>query len=227
MLAIKAIIFDFGQVISAARPPERFQAYEDELRIARGSINRIMFDDPAWQDALVGRLTMRAFWYRIGPSLGLATRDAVDAFRRRYYGDEAVNQAVLNLIRRLKCRYRLAVLSNHPPGLEEWLADWDMRHYFEVVFCSGDEGYAKPDPAAFQITLEQLDVKPFEAIFIDDTGGHVKAARALGIHGIVFRDARQLARNLEPLGVSALPRTRRRVADAARYTSASSADQEN
>lgn len=214
-------------MISATRPPERFQAYEDELSIARGSINRIMFDDPAWQDALVGRLTMNAFWYRIGPSLDLTTRDAVDAFRRRYYGDEAVNQAVLNLIRRLKGRYRLAVLSNHPPGLEQWLADWDMRHYFEVVFCSGDEGCAKPDPAAFQTTLDRLDVKPFEAVFIDDTGGHVKAARALGIHGIVFRDARQLARELEPLEVTALPRTRRRGAHATRGTSTSSADQEN
>jgi FMN phosphatase YigB (HAD superfamily) len=102
-----------------------------------------------------------------------------------------------------------------------------MRHYFEVVFCSGDEGCAKPDPAAFQTTLDRLDVKPLEAVFIDDTGGHVKAARALGIHGIVFRDARQLARELEPLGVPALPRTRRRGADATRCTSASSADQGN
>ena len=214
-------------MISATRPPERFQAYEDELGIARDNINRIMFDDPAWQDALLGRLTMNAFWYLIGPSLGLTTRDAVDAFRRRYYGDEAVNPAVLNLIRRLKGRYRLAVLSNHPPGLEEWLADWDIRHHFEVVFCSGDEGCAKPDPAAFQTTLERLDVKPFEAVFIDDTGGHVKAAHALGMHGIVFRDARQLERKLEALGVSSLPRARRREADVAPGRSASSYDQEN
>ena len=197
---IKAIIFDFGRVISAARPAERFQAYEEALGIARGSINRIMFDDPAWQEALVGRLTMKAFWYRIGPSLGLKTRDAIDRFRRRYYSDEAVNQEVLALIRRLHGSYRLAVLSNHPPGLEAWLADWGLRGYFQVVFCSGDEGCAKPDPAAFQTTLERLGVKPAEAIFIDDTAEHVEAACALGIHGIVFRDARQLARELETLG---------------------------
>ncbi len=197
---IKAILFDFGRVISAARPPERFQAYEDALGIARGSINRIMFDDPAWQEALVGRLTMKAFWYRIGRSLGLKTRHAIDTFRRHYYRDEAVNQEVLALIRRLHGDYRLAVLSNHPPGLEEWLADWGLRNYFQVVFCSGDEGCAKPDPAAFRTTLDRLDVKPSEAIFIDDTAEHVEAACALGIRGIVFRDARQLARELETLG---------------------------
>lgn len=221
---IKAIIFDFGRVISAARPKSCFQAYEDELGIARGSINRVMFDDPAWQEALVGRLTMRAFWYRIGPSLGLLTREAIDAFRRRYYRDEAVNQEVLALIRQLNGVYRLAVLSNHPPGLEQWLAAWGLRNYFDVVFCSGDEGAAKPDPAAFQTTLDRLGIKPSEAIFIDDTVGHVQTARALGIHGIVFADARQLTLELGRLVGEAFPLMRHAKNDVTHSASASSAD---
>lgn len=193
---IKALIFDFGRVISAPRPAARFQAYEAELGLAPDSINRLMFDSRAWQDALVGRLTMKAFWYRVGPSLGLATRDAIDIFRRRYYRDETVNQAVMDLIQGLYGRYRLAVLSNHPPGLDQWLAEWGIRKYFDVVFCSGDEGCVKPDPAAYQATLDRLGVRPFEAVFIDDTGGHVQAARAHGIHGIVFTNAPRLARAL-------------------------------
>ncbi len=223
---IKAIVFDFGRVISAARPAERFQAYEETLGIARGSINRIMFDDPAWQEALVGRLTMKAFWYRIGPSLGLKTRDAIDSFRRRYYSDEAVNQEVLALIRRLHGIFQLAVLSNHPPGLQQWLVDWGLRDYFEVIFCSGDEGCAKPDPAAFQITLDRLEVKPSEAVFIDDTAEHVVAAGTLGIHGIVFHDARQLARELEALAGSAVPLTNHPKAESRLHVSAAAADQE-
>lgn len=196
---VRALIFDFGRVISAPRPASRFQAYEAELGIARDSINRIMFESPAWQEALVGRLTMKAFWYRIGPALGLSTRKAIDAFRRRYYRDEAIDRGVLDLIRRLDGRYRLAVLSNHPPGLDQWLTDWGIRKYFDMVFCSGDEGCAKPDPAAYQAVLDRLDVKPSETVFIDDTAGHVQAARALGIHGIVFADARMLARELGTL----------------------------
>ncbi len=194
-----AIIFDFGRVISAPRPSAVFRSYEDRLGIARGSINRIMFDSPAWQEALVGRLTMKAYWYRIGPSLGLSTPAAVDTFRRRYYGDEAANPEVLDLIRKLHGSYRLAVLSNHPPGLAHWLADWDILRYFDVVYCSGDEGCAKPDPAAYQAVLERLGVTAPEAVFIDDTAGHVEAARALGIHGIVFTQARQLSRDLAGL----------------------------
>ena len=225
-MAIKAIIFDFGRVISAARPVARFRAYEDDLGIARDSINRIMFEDPAWADALVGRLTMKAFWYRIGPSLGLNTQDAVDGFRRRYYRDEAVNQEVLQLIRGLEGYYRLAVLSNHPPGLEQWLVDWGICNHFSVVFCSGDEGCAKPDPAAYRSTLDRLGVKPAEAVFIDDTAGHVLAAHDLGIHGIVFTDGRQLACELGKLGCEGLPPASRARAENYRRASASSLNQE-
>ena len=56
---LKAIIFDFGLVISAPRPAARFQEYEMQLGIARGTINRIMFDSPAWQDALAEYLATR------------------------------------------------------------------------------------------------------------------------------------------------------------------------
>ena len=196
---IKAMLFDFGLVISTPRPTACFRAYERDLGLARDSINRIMFDGPAWQDALVGRLTMQAYWRAIGPSLGLARQRQIDAFQRRYYGDESVNPDVLGLIRSLHDYYGLAVLSNHPPGLDQWLRDWGIRELFDVVYCSGDEGRVKPDPAVYHATLDRLGVRPAEAVFIDDTAGHVTAARALGIHGIVFSDAHRLERDLDTL----------------------------
>jgi len=73
-----------------------------------------------------------------------------------------------------------------------WLADWNIGHLFDVVFCSGDEGVVKPDPAAFEMTLARLGVEPEEAVFIDDTVEHVRAAEALGIHGICFTTAEVL-----------------------------------
>ena len=196
---IKGIIFDFGLVISTPRPKTLVRAYEAELGIARDTLNPILFESPAWQAALVGRLGITAFWHTIGPQLGLPTRSAADAFRRRYYADEKANPAVLELIRRLRVRYRLAILSNHPPGLSGWLRDWGIRDDFAVVYCSGDEGRVKPDPVVYTETLARLAVRPDEAVFIDDTAGHVAAGRALGIHGIHFTHARQLASDLAAL----------------------------
>ena len=193
---IKAIIFDFGRVITAQKPRSLFRSYELELGLGPDTINPIMFESQAWQDALLGRKTTEEFWYLIGLDLGLTNVDEVNRFRDRYHADEAINPAVLDLIRKLQGRYRLAILSNSPPGLNQWLDDWKIRNLFEVVFCSGDEGIIKPDPAAFELTLERLGADPREAVFIDDTREHVQAACKLGIHGIVFTTAEALINDL-------------------------------
>jgi putative hydrolase of the HAD superfamily len=196
---IKAIIFDFGRVISAQKPLSLFQRYEEDLGLPPGALNRTMFGSPAWQEVLVGRRTVDGYWRDIGPTLGLHTPEEIGAFRRRYFADEAINDGVLDLMRHLHGRYKLAVLSNSPPGLARWLADWAILDLFDVVFCSGDQGVVKPDPAVFEWTLERLGVAPEEAVFIDDTLGHVEAAQALGLHGIHFTTAGALARQLEDL----------------------------
>jgi putative hydrolase of the HAD superfamily len=196
---IQAVIFDFGRVISAQKPPALFQRYEAELGLPPGRLNQIMFGSPAWQDTLLGRKTLDEYWRETGPALGLHTAEEIDHFRQRYFGDETINPGVLDLIHSLHGRYKLAVLSNSPPRLAKWLDDWDILYLFDVVVCSGDEGVAKPDPAIFTRTLARLAVRPEEAVFVDDTRGHVEAARQLGVHGILFTSAEALKRDLDGL----------------------------
>jgi epoxide hydrolase-like predicted phosphatase len=195
---IKTIIFDFGRVISAQKPMSLFRGYEEELGIAPGTLNPIMFGSQAWEDTLLGRKTAAEFWEAIGPQLNLHTPEAVAAFGQRYHADEAINEDVVALIRRLRAegRYKLAVLSNAPPDLSRWLDTWGILDLFDPVFCSGDEGVKKPDPAAFEVTLERLGVEPEEAVFIDDAPGNVKVARSLGLHAILFTTAEALAEEL-------------------------------
>jgi putative hydrolase of the HAD superfamily len=197
--SIKAVIFDFGRVISAQKPVSLFRAYEEELGLAPDTINQIMFESQAWQDALVGTKSSKEFWQAIGPELRLASREMIDVFRKRYHADESIDRGVLSLIRQLHGRYKLAVLSNSPPGLAKWLSAWGILDLFDVVYCSGDEGMIKPDPAVYHATLNRLGILPHEAVFIDDTIGHVKAAQSLGIHGIEFTNAEQLELELDAL----------------------------
>ena len=196
---IKAIIFDFGRVVSTQKPMSLFRGYEKEMGLAPGVLNATMFGHPIWEQVLVGRKTVDEYWGEIGPLVGLHAPEAVAAFRRRYHADEAINEGVLNLVRTLHGQYKLAVLSNAPPGLVRWLDEWNIKGLFDVVFCSGDEGVAKPDPVAFERTLERLGVAPEEAVFIDDSPRHVTAARALGVHAIHFTTAEALASQLHDL----------------------------
>jgi len=196
---IKAVIFDFGRVISAQKPVSLFRAYEEELGLAPDTINQIMFESQAWQDALVGTKSLKEFWQAIGPQLRLESFEMIDVFRKRYHADESIDRGVLSLIRQLHGRYKLAVLSNAPPGLAKWLSAWEILDLFDVVYCSGDEGMIKPDPVVYNSTLNRLETLPHEAVFIDDTIGHVKAAQSLGIHGILFTESEQLKLDLNRL----------------------------
>jgi putative hydrolase of the HAD superfamily len=186
-------------VISKQKPASLFRKYEDELGLTPNTINEIMFDSRPWREALIGRKSAEAFWHEIGPELGLKTSEEIDAFRHRYHSDEAINEGVLHLMRRLHGRYKLAVLSNAPSGLKRWLEAWGISELFEVVFCSGNEGIVKPDTAAYKRTLDRLGVEPDEAVFIDDTHENVEAARRLGIHAILFTTAEALEEELKSL----------------------------
>ena len=194
---IKAVIFDFGRVISAQKPASLFQDYEAELGLPPGKLNQTMFASESWKETLIGRKTNDEHWQDIGPTLGLNTPEEIEAFRVRYFGDEEINTAVVEQIRSLRGQYKLAVLSNAPSGLVRWLGDWQIGDLFDLIVCSGDVGVAKPDPAIFELTLDRLGVSAEEAVFIDDSRGHVAAANAVGLHGILFTDAEDLRAELD------------------------------
>lgn len=142
---------------------------------------------------------MDQYWQSIGPELHLNSPADVSAFQQRYYNDERINDEVLELLTILRRKYRLAILSNHPVGLHEWLSDWQIGQLFEVIVCSGEVGLMKPDLRIYHLVLEHLQLEPEEAIFIDDTPGHVEAAQSIGIQGIVFTNAANLRQQLRPI----------------------------
>ncbi len=62
-------------------------------------------------------------------------------------------------------------------------AGWAER--FGAVVCGEDVQMKKPDPEAYLLALEQLDIGPLEAVAIEDSPGGVAAARAAEIPVVV------------------------------------------
>lgn len=203
---IEAIILDFGSVILAPRPNSVVRGYEEELGLAPGMLYGVLYGHPSWQDVMLGRKDMAAHWTEIAPLLGLHSPEAVAAFQQRFWADERLDDDMINLVRRLKGHYKLAVLSNAPPGLARWMEQWQILDLFDDVICSGDVGLFKPDPAIFRLTLDRLGVAAQEAVFVDDRPEHVAAAQALGIAGIHFTSVAALTAELDGL----LPAEQRR-----------------
>jgi putative hydrolase of the HAD superfamily len=82
----------------------------------------------------------------------------------------------------------VAVISNTNAVHVAWLDEHvpELRS-FDLVMMSNEMGLQKPDPAAYRLALEMLDVRAEEAIFVDDLVENVIAAQALGMAGIVHR----------------------------------------
>jgi 2-haloacid dehalogenase len=73
--------------------------------------------------------------------------------------------------------------------------------WFDGIVVSGFEGVIKPDARIFRILCERYRVAPESAAFIDDVAANAQAAAAIGIHGIHFRSADQLRRELVAVGL--------------------------
>ncbi len=56
--------------------------------------------------------------------------------------------------------------------------------YFDTLFCSYEMQAYKPNPDIYLKALAADGMKAEETIFVDDSLKNVKAAEALGIHGL-------------------------------------------
>jgi 2-haloacid dehalogenase len=103
-------------------------------------------------------------------------------------------------------RYRLYALTNWSSETFPWALDnFPFLHWFEGIVVSGVEKCRKPLPEFFHILFDRYDIKPAEALFIDDNLHNIEGAKALGLNTIAFRNPEQLSQelgdwNLHPAG---------------------------
>jgi 2-haloacid dehalogenase len=78
---------------------------------------------------------------------------------------------------------------------------FEFLHWFDGIVVSGAEKLRKPAPEFYQILLDRHQVKPEEALFIDDNYRNILAAEKLGIKSIHFTDAEALREKLVELNI--------------------------
>jgi 2-haloacid dehalogenase len=72
---------------------------------------------------------------------------------------------------------------------------------FRDIVVSGDEKLIKPDPAIYALALKRFGLEPGEAVFVDDNAANIDAARAMGIHALLFTDAAAFRTELVRFGL--------------------------
>jgi len=202
-----AVIFDLGGVVLGS-PLHAIAAYERELGIPAHFINRVVMDtapDGAWSRLERGELSLEEFYRDFDAECEarghlLPAADMMEAIRT----SSGPLPEMLGALERLR-EYGLttAALTNN------WKSDGQDRHglrpYFDVFIESSVEGLRKPDPAIYRLACERLEVTPEEMIFLDDIGGNLKPAQAMGMATIKVDEPAQALSELSALVGFAFP----------------------
>jgi putative hydrolase of the HAD superfamily len=204
-MRFRAAIFDLGGVVLDS-PLHAIAAYERELGIPAGFVNRVVVDtgpDGAWSRLERGELSRRAFEAAFEAecrSAGHALSAATMMERIALCGPRP---EMLRALRTLRgAGLALAALTNNWAHEGEDASGTDaLRELFDVFVESSKVGLRKPDPRIYLHVCEALAVAPREAVFLDDIGRNLKAARELGMTTIKVEQPEhalaELARHLD------------------------------
>lgn len=212
-MAIRAVVFDIGGVLEIApdgggEPTADFPAmiatWETRLSLQPGELDARIMELGArlrreGKDGALGTCTEEEWLAELQQVTGM-DQAQLDAFMRDHWDVYlgAPNSELIAYFAALRPRYRTALLSNSFAGARR---EEQERYHFDaiadLIVYSHEEGIAKPDPRIFARTCERLAVQPAETAFLDDYPGHVAAARALGMHAILFTSTDQAIADLD------------------------------
>jgi putative hydrolase of the HAD superfamily len=135
------------------------------------------------QNATAYTLNLPAAKLEALPLFLAETFRAASLFRLKRY------RGVTGTIKELHQRYQLAALSD---GQSAWavpeLRAVGLLDYFSPVIVSGDHGFRKPDQRLFAMTLEAMQLKPDEVLFVgNDMHRDVFGAQQFGLKTVFFK----------------------------------------
>jgi epoxide hydrolase-like predicted phosphatase len=194
-MTIRAVIFDLGGVLASLGDPSIHRQWEKRLDLEEGSLFRVLWVNDVARQAMIGRATFDDLCAAWMERLSLP-RHELDRLLDDIWTDE-FDEELLAYIRSLRPTLKTAILSNATSDTREVVKEHINEETFDLILFSGEEGVRKPDPEIYRRALSQLGVAPEETIYVDDFVENVEAARALGIHAILFTDSQQVIGEIE------------------------------
>jgi len=137
-------------------------------------------DDKDWWRELVDLILDR-----VAPGLDEIDRDNFFEIAYEHFAEAGVWELypeVVDVLEKLRPRFRLAVISNFDGRLRMILEQLGISKFFPRVFISSEIGADKPDPLIYLRAVKFLSVEPKEALHVgDDPERDWKGAAAAGL----------------------------------------------
>ncbi len=211
---VQAVLWDFGGVILSS-PFDAFADYEREAGLPENFIRGLNARNPdtnAWaqmERSEIGTDTFATLFEAEAAAAG----QRIDGQRVLSLLSGAVRPEMVEALRRVRTRYRVACITNNVkagegPGMarnaERARQIAEIMTLFEHVVESSRLGLRKPDPRIYHHACNLLGVGPDRCIYLDDLGINLKPARAMGMRTIKVVEPAQAIAELEGMTGMAL-----------------------
>ncbi|MDA8123278.1 MAG: HAD family phosphatase [Deltaproteobacteria bacterium] len=198
---IRSVVFDFGNVICA---------FDNDLFL-RKLLPHTDMSLEDMREGIFGSDLHRRYESGLVSSDGFL-REAARKCRLSISGDEFFDAytgiftpipATIGLIRNLKGRYRIGLLSNtNEWHYERYIRNVEIFNLFDSVTLSFDVKEMKPSEGIYRDALAKLGVPPGECVYIDDIEAYAEGARRVGMNGIRYVSHDSLLQSLRAVGVT-------------------------
>ena len=177
-----------------------FSAHRDELPKLAGISADAMFREfgrlaPALS---VGEISITEAYAEVLRACGVEPRpDLVramaDKSRELLLVSGRLYDDVLPFLRTLKSRgIKIAIVSNCDENTRDLLVELGVAAIADALVLSNEVGAVKPAAQIYQYALDELDVGPGAALFVDNNATYCAGAAALGIRALqIIRKARE------------------------------------
>ena len=110
---------------------------------------------------------------------------------------------VIDILIKLKKSYQIWLLSNtNPSHIKNEVENNNVfPQLVDGAVYSFDVGYRKPELDIYKIACRLVDVDPEMCVFIDDLEDNIRGANNVGLHGIHYRNTRDLKSDLKSLNI--------------------------
>ena len=199
---IAGVLFDMGGVVMES-PLHAIARYERERGLPANAINRALAatgEAGAWARLERGELTAETFCAPFEAECRAQGVEVDAAAVMAAIATAGVARPImLEAIHRLRARgLRVGALTNNwrRAGPDDDVIPHRLRDHFDVFIESRAVGLRKPDPRIYLLACRELGVPADRTAFLDDIGGNLKPARALGMTTIKVTAPRQALRDL-------------------------------
>lgn len=200
-LPFDAVLCDFDGVVHVW-DPDGMNALDRAWGLAEGTLAGVAFESELLLAAVTGQLSDEQWRLRIAddlaPVCGSAgrARDLVAAWNTL---TGQVDPDVMDVLAQVRRTVPVVLVSNATTRLESYLAEVGLSEAFDAVVNTSRVGVAKPDPRVFELAARRVGVEAGRCLFVDDTVGHVVAAREAGLSGLHYQHVGQLRDVVAPL----------------------------